>query len=62
MGKKVVLFAIVCLLTVMAGCSSYGKTNTPTPAPVTSQNQQIATSQVSLTAPSPLLSPDRQVW
>jgi hypothetical protein len=44
MGKKVVLLAVVCLLTVMAGCSSYGKTNTPTPAPVTSQNQQIATS------------------
>jgi outer membrane murein-binding lipoprotein Lpp len=49
MGKKVVLLAVVCLLTVMAGCSSYGKTNTPTPAPVTSQNQQIATSQTNTT-------------
>jgi len=49
MGKKVVLLAVVCLLTVMAGCNSYGKTNTPTPAPVTSQNQQIATSQTNTT-------------
>jgi outer membrane murein-binding lipoprotein Lpp len=54
MGKKVVLLAVVCLLTVMAGCSSYGKTNTPTPAPVTSQNQQIATSQTNTTiTPAP---------
>jgi outer membrane murein-binding lipoprotein Lpp len=54
MEKKVVLLAVVCLLTVMAGCSSYRKTNTPTPAPVTSQNQQIATSQTNTTiTPAP---------
>ena len=44
MGKKVVLLAVVCLLVlVLTGCSSYGKTNTPTPAPQKQASKTVPT-------------------